>query len=165
MLSWNPEFRPYKPKMWYENIKKKKKHENSEKKMDYWFFFFFFFFNFLIWWMTLIVVCVCLGSRQASYTSHMSRMSYNSHGDLLNGKPANLRGADYRSRAAKSLVPDLVVEYNKHHRRDCVITHFLSFFLSFSLSFSFHYFLFFFFFFFFFFFSSSFFFFAVVVVS
>lgn len=41
-----------------------------------------------------------VGSRQASYTSHMSRMSYNSHGDLLNGKPPAMAGSsskDYRS--------------------------------------------------------------------
>ena len=58
------------------------------------------------------------GSRQASYTSHTSRMSYNSHGDLLNGKPAMTK--EYRSKA-KTLVPDLVIEYSKHHRRDFVI--------------------------------------------
>ena len=45
-------------------------------------------------------------------------MSYNSHGDLLNGKPAMTK--EYRSKA-KTLVPDLVIEYSKHHRRDFVI--------------------------------------------
>ena len=73
--------------------------------------------------------CFELGSRQASYTSHMSRISYNSHGDLLNnGKPVNMRQqqqqpqqqGDYRSRPVKTLVPDLVVEYSKHQRREYV---------------------------------------------
>jgi len=56
----------------------------------------------------------------------MSRISYNSHGDLLNnGKPVNMRQqqqqqGDYRSKPVKTLVPDLIVEYNKHHRRDYV---------------------------------------------
>ncbi|EFX81393.1 hypothetical protein DAPPUDRAFT_50150 [Daphnia pulex] len=70
-----------------------------------------------------------LGSRQASYTSHMSRMSYNSHGDLLNGKPPAMSGGgkDYRSAANRvaaanassasrpTLVPDLVVEHSRHY--------------------------------------------------
>ncbi len=93
---------------------------------------------------TLLAGCCCLGSRQASYTSHMSRMSYNSHGDLLNGKPpamsgggnggnggGGLGGKDYRSAANRvaassayanassasrpTLVPDLVVEHSRHH--------------------------------------------------
>ena len=67
------------------------------------------------------------GSRQASYTSHMSRMSYNSHGDLLNGKPPAMSGGggkDYRSAnrvagnasaSRPTLVPDLVVEHSRHH--------------------------------------------------
>lgn len=72
----------------------------------------------------------------------MSRMSYNSHGDLLNGKPPAMAGISkdyYRSSGAgrsvapaaqqpilpparcsimgsrPTLVPDLVVEYSRHH--------------------------------------------------
>jgi hypothetical protein len=74
------------------------------------------------------MVHLYLGSRQASYTSHMSRMSYNSHGDLLNGKPPAMSGSkDYRSAANRvaaanassasrpTLVPDLVVEHSRHY--------------------------------------------------
>lgn len=59
----------------------------------------------------------------------MSRMSYNSHGDLLNGKPPAMSGGgkDYRSAANRvavanassasrpTLVPDLVVEHSRHY--------------------------------------------------
>ncbi|XP_065581599.1 sodium channel protein para-like isoform X2 [Artemia franciscana] len=50
-------------------------------------------------------------SRQTSYTSHMSRISYNSHGDLLNGRIPQKDG-----RPRRNLVPELVAEYSRQHR-------------------------------------------------
>nr|XP_045613229.1 sodium channel protein para-like isoform X8 [Procambarus clarkii] len=62
----------------------------------------------------IVPVYTNLGSRHNSYTSHTSRISYTSHGDLLNGKPPTTKESQLRSRSrnmASSLVPELD---NKH---------------------------------------------------
>lgn len=45
-----------------------------------------------------------LGSRHSSYTSHQSRISYTSHGDLLGTKEQKLRS---RSSRNQSMVPPI----------------------------------------------------------
>ncbi|XP_042204468.1 sodium channel protein para-like isoform X4 [Homarus americanus] len=62
----------------------------------------------------IVPVYTNLGSRHNSYTSHTSRISYTSHGDLLNGKPLTTKESQLRSRSrnmAASQVPELD---NKH---------------------------------------------------
>ncbi|KAK8729296.1 hypothetical protein OTU49_008750 [Cherax quadricarinatus] len=57
----------------------------------------------------IVPVYTNLGSRHNSYTSHTSRISYTSHGDLLNGKPPSTKESQLRSRSrnmASSLVPE-----------------------------------------------------------
>ncbi|XP_042204475.1 sodium channel protein para-like isoform X10 [Homarus americanus] len=57
----------------------------------------------------IVPVYTNLGSRHNSYTSHTSRISYTSHGDLLNGKPLTTKESQLRSRSrnmAASQVPE-----------------------------------------------------------
>ncbi|RXG71708.1 hypothetical protein Avbf_06028 [Armadillidium vulgare] len=54
----------------------------------------------------IVPVYTNLGSRHNSYTSHTSRVSYTSHGDLLNGKPPQTKESQLRSRTRKNL-PEL----------------------------------------------------------
>lgn len=60
----------------------------------------------------IVPVYTNLGSRHNSYTSHTSRISYTSHGDLLNGKPPTTKESQLRSRSrnmASSLVPEVII--------------------------------------------------------
>ncbi|KAK7073993.1 hypothetical protein SK128_023268, partial [Halocaridina rubra] len=56
----------------------------------------------------IVPVYTNLGSRHNSYTSHTSRISYTSHGDLLNGKPLTTKESQLlsRSRMASRGVPE-----------------------------------------------------------
>lgn len=67
----------------------------------------------------IVPVYTNLGSRHNSYTSHTSRISYTSHGDLLNGKPltkeAQLKAI---SRNMAANVPEVII--NCVDDGDCV---------------------------------------------
>jgi hypothetical protein len=69
----------------------------------------------------IVPVYTTLGSRHSSYTSHASRLSYTSHGDLLCGKgmtkESRLR---CRSRNPSSYVPEVIMDSNSKHARDFV---------------------------------------------
>ncbi|XP_064104911.1 sodium channel protein para-like isoform X2 [Macrobrachium nipponense] len=56
----------------------------------------------------IVPVYTNLGSRHNSYTSHTSRISYTSHGDLINGKPLATKESQLLSRSRMaSRVPEL----------------------------------------------------------
>ncbi|XP_059479446.1 sodium channel protein para isoform X5 [Neocloeon triangulifer] len=67
----------------------------------------------------IVPVYTTLGSRHSSYTSHASRLSYTSHGDLLCGKgmtkESRLRS---RSRNPCSYVPEVIMDSNNKYARD-----------------------------------------------
>lgn len=56
--------------------------------------------HFFIYSIKFIIYMVNEGSRHSSYTSHQSRISYTSHGDLLGGIPA-LGGANTMTKESK----------------------------------------------------------------
>ena len=74
-----------------------------------------------------VFIC-CLGSRHSSYTSHASRMSYTSHGDLLGGIGGNgkmmTKESQLRSRTLRNgpATVNNIMEYptNKQTRGDYV---------------------------------------------
>lgn len=78
----------------------------------------------------IVPVYTNLGSRHNSYTSHTSRISYTSHGDLLNGKPPT-KESQLRSRRgpAASLMnevlpsPTLAPLCPHHHHHPSPLTH------------------------------------------
>lgn len=55
----------------------------------------------------IVPVYTTLGSRHNSYTSHTSRISYTSHGDLINGKPPT-KESQLLNRMA-SHVPEVII--------------------------------------------------------
>lgn len=62
-----------------------------------------------------------LGSRHSSYTSHQSRISYTSHGDLLGGmtKESRLRGRSSRNNHTAAVPPNganMIDANHKGHR-------------------------------------------------
>ncbi|CAG0912694.1 unnamed protein product [Notodromas monacha] len=72
----------------------------------------------------VVPVYPSLGSRHGSYTSHLSRISYTSHGDLIaGGRPSLLPvkppdGSQYprhRSKHAQSVVPEVLLDTSKPH--------------------------------------------------
>jgi hypothetical protein len=65
----------------------------------------------------IVPVYTTLGSRHSSYTSHASRISYTSHGDLLNGKAMTKESRlRCRSRNPSSYVPEVIMDNSKHMR-------------------------------------------------
>ncbi|KAK8395287.1 hypothetical protein O3P69_006178 [Scylla paramamosain] len=58
----------------------------------------------------IVPVYTTLGSRHNSYTSHMSRVSYTSHGDLLNGKPPTTKASKLLNRSPRNMNTSLPPE-------------------------------------------------------
>ena len=71
-----------------------------------------------------------LGSRHSSYTSHQSRMSYTSHGDLLGGmtKESRLRGRSSRNTSHSMAPPHNTAYADTNHKglREFVIYQIIS---------------------------------------
>ncbi|MPC46990.1 Sodium channel protein para [Portunus trituberculatus] len=59
----------------------------------------------------IVPVYTTLGSRHNSYTSHMSRVSYTSHGDLLNGKPPTTKASKLLNRSPRNMNTSLPPEF------------------------------------------------------
>ena len=67
--------------------------------------------------MDLLKLSGILGSRHSSYTSHQSRISYTSHGDLLGTKEQKLR---HRSRNQSVVMQQPGTDINHKGHRDYV---------------------------------------------
>ncbi|XP_050735315.1 sodium channel protein para-like isoform X4 [Eriocheir sinensis] len=62
----------------------------------------------------IVPVYTTLGSRHNSYNSHTSRISYTSHGDLLNGKPPATKASQLRNRSPRNMNTSLPPELDNN---------------------------------------------------
>lgn len=81
------------------------------------------FFKFILYFCWFTRFRLKLGSRHSSYTSHQSRISYTSHGDLLGTKEQKLRNRSSRNQSVVLQQPGggaVYADFNHKGHRDYV---------------------------------------------